>query len=99
MSNLVEISIDDISDETLQHYFIDDALVYKIASERFWSFTSDWLLGKHFYNRKVDDLKYEFFYDIEIDLDDIREYYKKIDATFYHDKEYDDYRCEYINFS
>ena len=27
--NFVEISIDDISDETLEHYFIDDEIVYK----------------------------------------------------------------------
>lgn len=97
MSNLVEISIDDITDEILEQYFLDENVVFKIASMIFSNFFRDWITTQSFNNRKIDDLKYEFFYDIEVDLDDVRKYYTDMKAIFYHDKEYDDYKvdCSY----
>ena len=94
--NWVEIPLDKVSDEVLRSYFFDDERARKKCLEIFINFTNDWLLGKHFYSRKIGEMKYEFYYDIEICIDDIREYYADADATFYHDKEYDDWTCEYF---
>ena len=94
--NWVEIPLDKVSDDVLRQHFFTDEIALKQCRKTFINFTSDWLLGKHFYSRKIGEMKYEFYYDIQICIDDIREYYADADATFYHDKEYDDWTCEYF---
>ena len=90
----VEIPLAKVSDDILERYFVNDDLIYELCQKRFSRFMSDWLYDKHFSVRKIDDMKVEFYYDIDITIDDIREYYDDGYTTFYHDKEIDDWKCD-----
>lgn len=90
----VEIPLAKVSDEILERYFVDDSLVTELCRKRFSSFMTDWLYDKHFFTRKIDDKKVEFYYDIEITIDDIREHYEAMEIKFYHDTEIDDWKID-----
>ena len=90
----VEIPLAKVSDDILRRHFVNDDLIYELCHKRFSRFMSDWLYDKHFFTRKVDDMKVEFYYDIDITIEDIREYYDEIKATFYHDIEIDDWKLD-----
>ena len=90
----VEVPLNKVSDDILRDNFVNDDLVYELCRKRFSSFMNDWLYDKHFYTRKIDDMKVEFSYDIDITIDDIREYYDDGFTKFYHDIEIDDWKCE-----
>ena len=85
MSEYIWKTIDEIDDETLKELISDDML-QDITRKIFINFTSDWLLGKHFYFDKIHTYKAKFWYDIEIDLDDYREHLA--DCKFKYDTEF-----------
>ena len=71
--NWVDIPLEKVSDDVLRQHFFTDEIAIEQCRKMFMNFANDWLLAKDFYSRKVGEMKYEFYYDIQICIDDIRE--------------------------